>query len=63
MKEIKDTKALREFYGLTLIIVPTVIVAISAMYIVNVFARATALAILLFLQAVIVRGMLQNKYE
>ena len=54
---------LRLFYGLTMVIVPTVIMAIVSQYIPNFFVKTICQAIILFLQAVIIHGILQNKYS
>jgi hypothetical protein len=60
MPTIKD---LREFYGLTIVIVPTVVMAIISQYLEGFMVRAICQVLLLFMQAVIVRGMLENKYS
>lgn len=57
----EEIKRKREFYALTLIIVPTIIVAILAQYIENFFVRIISVAILIFLQAVVVRGLIENE--
>lgn len=49
------------FYGLTILIVPTILMAIVSQYMEAFFIRAIAQVIILFLQAVIAHGILQNK--
>lgn len=51
----------REFYSLTLIIVPTVLMAMVSMFIDNFLERAVAQIIILFFQAVVLKGIIENK--
>lgn len=60
MEKKKDD--LRLFYGLTLVILPTIIMAIVSQYLTNFFVRSIAQVLTLFLQAVVVHGILENKY-
>lgn len=62
-KKKPSIKDLREFYGLTLVIVPTLIMAIVSQYLGQIVVRTIAQVLILFMQAVIVRGMLENKYS
>lgn len=57
--EIKAKK--REFYSLTLVTVPTILMAIASQYIGNFFVRSISQIIIFFFQAIIVKGMLENK--
>jgi len=50
----------REFYIFTLILVPTLLVGITAQYINNFFVRSVVLAILIFFQAVITKGIIEK---
>jgi hypothetical protein len=60
LEKIKDLKIM---YGLTMVLVPTIVMAISSQYITNALVRPIAQVLLLFLQAIIVHGMLQNRYS
>ena len=57
----KNSKNLRTMYALTLVLVPSILMAISSQYIESYFVRVVAQSIILFMQAVIVHGMFLNK--
>ena len=61
IKVRKDLIQKKEFYALTLVLVPTLMVAIIAQYMENFFIKAICYAILLFFQATVVKGMMENK--
>lgn len=55
---------LKEFYGLTIVTVPTILMVLVTQYITaQPFARSIAQVLIFFLQAIIVQGMLKNKYS
>lgn len=56
-----DPKTRREFYALTLILIPTALMGIVSMSITNFLQRTLAQIIILFLQGVTIRGILENK--
>lgn len=60
----KQREDLRLFYGLTIVLVPTILMAVVSQYITNnFFVRSIAQILLFFLQAIIVHGILSNKRE
>jgi hypothetical protein len=63
MKKKASKLELKEFYGLTIVTVPTVLVAIVSQYIPELTVRAIAQVLIFFLQAIIVQGMLKNRYS
>jgi len=66
MANIKEKESVvkrrREFYALSIVTIPTILVAIVSQYIDDMVTRFLAQAILFFLQAVIVKGMLESRY-
>jgi len=61
MEHKKREEDLKIFYGLTIVIVPTILMAVASQYISDFFVRIISQVLILFLQAVIVHGILQNK--
>jgi len=61
-KQQNNVKTKREFYALVIVTIPTILMAVVSQYIANSFTRALAQILLFFMQAVIVKGMLENRY-
>lgn len=57
----RDPKRLKEFYALTLIIVPTALMGIVSTAITNFLQRTIAQVVILFLQGVTVKGIIENR--
>jgi hypothetical protein len=51
----------KEFYALTLVLIPTVLMGILSMSINDFLERTVAQIIILFLQGVTIRGIIENK--
>lgn len=60
MKKQEITATKKEFYWLTLITVPTILMAIVSMWIMDSVTRTIAQVLIFFFQAVIVKGILDN---
>lgn len=56
-----DFKTRREFYGLTMITLPTILTAIVSIYIIDFVARTVGIILLFFLQAVVAKGIIDNQ--
>lgn len=51
----------REFYGLVMITIPTILMAVVSQYISNFTVRAIAQILIFFTQAIIVKGMFESR--
>lgn len=60
-KELDKFTSKKEFYIYTLVMFPTILIAIVAQYIENYFVRAIVMALLVFFQAIILKGIIENK--
>lgn len=58
-KTEKESKK-KEFYWLTLITIPTILMAIVSIWITDTITRTLTQSILFFFQAVVVKGILEN---
>jgi hypothetical protein len=56
-----DPKKRREFYALTLVLVPTVLMGIISMSLDSFLERTVGQILILFLQGIVIRGIIENK--
>jgi len=60
MKEEKESRQ-REFYIYTMILTPTIILAFASVYIESLYVRLVVQAMLIFLQGVLLKGIIDNR--